>query len=99
MASEKLMFGVGSIGSDHIYIFHTPKRPGIMPEARRDMTNECLGVVMTMLDMSGKHEVTAEDDNFLLYSHDPAEIEELNAVHQKYVKDEKDAEVRDETRD
>ena len=92
MAYEKLMFGVSGL-KNRIYLFHTPKRPGIMPDARRDVTDECLGIVMTMLDMCGKHIVTAEDDNFLLYSHDPAEIEELNAVHQKYVNDK---EVRDE---
>lgn len=92
MAYEKLMFGV-SVLKNRIYLFRTPKQRGIMPDARRDMTDECLGAVMHTFASGGKHMVTTDDDELLLYSNDPVEIEELGAVHDKYVKAKKDVEV------
>lgn len=95
MAYEKLMFGVSGL-KNRIYLFRTPKQRGIMPDARRDMTDECLGAVMHMFASGGKHRVTTDDDEMLLFSNDPAEIAELKAVHERYVEAKHDVEVHDD---
>ena len=82
MAYEKMVFALSPITST-IYMFHQPKTPGIMPEARRDVTNQFINGIMARCWQTGKH-VLYNDREMLMYSDDIDEMKELRAVHDKY---------------
>lgn len=88
MAYENMVFAVSPITST-IYMFHQPKTPGIMPEARRDVTNQFINGVIDRCKQSGYH-VMENGREMLMYSDNQDEMAELMKVHEKY------AEVRDE---